>query len=137
MERAMIIPEPLNVFDNRLFDVSVQNLDLPLLIYGMKHEYSSKRGEPKVKILLNNQEKQVLLTLLHASTEIGSFQANESITFQIIEGRIKFQTRKESIVLEKGQMRRLTENIQYRLISDEETVLILIIINSTIKRYEN
>ena len=88
-------------------------------------------------ILLKSPDKQIVLTALHEGTEINSFQSNDSITFQIIEGKLKFQTRKESVTLNKGQLLTLHENIKYSLTTSEETVFLLTIANSTLKQAEN
>ena len=88
-------------------------------------------------ILLNSRDKQLLLTALHEGTEIESFQSNDSITFQIIEGKLSFHTRKESVTLDTGQLLTLREKIRYRLTSREETVFLLTIANGTSRQTTN
>ena len=88
-------------------------------------------------ILLKSPGKQIVLTALHEGTEINSYQSNDSITLQIIEGKLRFQTRKESITLDKGQLLTLHENIKYSLSTMEETVFLLTIANGILKPGEN
>lgn len=107
--------------------------DLPTLITNMKQSDSWSNGELNALILLKSPEKQIILTAMHEGTEIESFQSNESITFQIIEGRLKFHIRKDSVILNEGQLMTLDENINYRLSSQEETVFLLTI-SDTVKR---
>jgi len=107
--------------------------DLPTLITNMKQSDSWSNGELNALILLKSPEKQIILTAMHEGTEIESFQSNESITFQIIEGRLKFHIRKDSVILKEGQLMTLDENINYRLSSQEETVFLLTI-SDTVKR---
>jgi quercetin dioxygenase-like cupin family protein len=78
-----------------------------------------------------------VLTALHENTEVNSFQSNDSITFQIIEGKLKFHARKESITIDKGQLLTLHENIKYSLTAMEETVFLLTITNGTLQKAEN
>ena len=80
--------------------------------------------------LLKSPEKQIVLTALHEGTEINSFQANDSITFQIIEGKLVFYANKESVTLEMGQMMTVQEKVKYSLTTWEDTVFLLTIATS-------
>lgn len=111
--------------------------DFPTLIDKMKHKNAWAKGDLDTIILVKTPTKQIVLTALHGGTEINSFQSNESINFQIIEGRLKFHTRKESVSLGIGQLLTLQEKIKYRLTTDEETVLLLTITNSAIQLSDN
>jgi hypothetical protein len=93
----------------------------------MKHSETWANGELNALILLKSPEKQIILTAMHEGTEIESFQSNDSITFQIIEGRLKFHLRKDTVTLNEGQLMTLDENINYRLSSQVETVFLLTI----------
>jgi hypothetical protein len=116
---------------------SLHSFDLPSLVKKMKQSHSWAKGELNAMILLNSRDKQLVLTALHEGTEIESFQANDSITFQIIEGKLSFHTRKESVTLDKGQLLTLHEKIRYRLTSREETVFLLTIANGTSRQTTN
>jgi quercetin dioxygenase-like cupin family protein len=123
---SLIAKQPLHR-DNRALNASFHTFDLPILIEKMKQSQSWEKGELNAMILLKSPDKQIVLTALHEGTEINSFQSNDSITFQIIEGQLMFHTRKESVTLEKGQLLTVHENIKYRLTSWEETVFLLTI----------
>lgn len=118
---------------NTLRNVSLQTFDLPILIEKMKHELSWVKGELNAMILMKNQDKQIVLTALHEETEIISFQSNDSVTVQIIEGRLKFHTKKESVLLHEGELLTLYDKIKYSLITKEETVFLLTIANDKLK----
>jgi hypothetical protein len=137
MKKEKKMVEPPYIKDNSLSNDSQLCFDFPVLINKMKLELASKNGEPKTKILLNNHEKQIMLTVLHESTEINSFQGNDSISIQVIEGKLKFHTRKGSVTIEKGQILKLYESIKYSYESVEKTVFILIIGNRPIKPCKN
>lgn len=123
--------------DNWLLSASLLNIDLPAIIEKMKHKQTWDNGELNSLILLKSPGKQIVLTTLREGTEIKSFQSNDSITFQILEGKLKFQTRKESAILEKGQLLTLHENIKYSLITSEETILLLTISDNILLPSEN
>jgi hypothetical protein len=116
---------------------SLLYFDLPALIGKMKHKESWVNGDLGTMILLKTQMKQIVLAALHKGTEIKSFQSNESITFQIIEGKVKFRTKKGSVNLEKDQMLNLSDNISYILTTNEETVLLLTINKGLVQFSEN
>ena len=117
--------------EKRSQNASLLTFDLPALIETMKQSQTWAKGELNAMILLKSPDKQIVLTALHEGTEIKSFQSNDLITFQIIEGKVKFHTRKESVILDKGQLLTLHENIKYKLITKEETVFLLTIANGT------
>ena len=123
--------------DNRLFNASLRTFDLPTLIEKMKRENTWAKGGLNAKILVNRPYKQIVLTALHKGTEINSFQSNDSITIQIIEGKLKFHSQKDSIILEKDQILTLQENIEYSLITKAETVLLLTIAKHTLQPSAN
>ena len=113
--------------DNKSPDTSFYTFDLPSLIEKMKHKPSWAKGGLNAMILMKTPGKQIVLTTLHEGTQIKSFQSNDSITFQVIEGKLQFHSRKESVTLEKGELMTLHENIKYSLTSNEKTVLLLTI----------
>ena len=129
--------KPLLVREERSLNASLLTFDLPILIEKMKHSRTYAQGELNAMILLKNPDKQIVLTALHEGTEIKSFQSNDSITFQIIEGKLMFRTRKDSVTLDKGQLLTLHEKIKYSLTISEETVLLLTIAKGTLQPVEN
>lgn len=118
-------------------NMSLLNFDIPHLIEKMKHEHISSKEEPASMILLNCLDKKVVLILLQIETGFKSFQSNDSITFQVIEGKLTYHSHKESVILEKNQFLTLDEKIDYNLISNEETVLLLTIANGYFQYNEN
>jgi len=113
----------------RSVNSSLFETDLLSLIEKMKNSNSWKRGEIISRVLLNSPDRQILLTALHENTEINSFQRSDSVTFRIVEGKIYFRTRKESAILDEGQVMTLHEHIDYSLTTREETVLLLTLEN--------
>lgn len=122
--------------DDMSFNDSLLTFDIPNLIEKMKQSDSWAKGELNAMILLKRPDRQIVLATLHGGTEIKSYQSNDSITFQIIEGKLKFHNRKESVTLDKGQLLTLHDNIKYSLTTNEETVLLLTIANSTLQPVE-
>ena len=123
--------------DYKSSDCTLLGFNLPSLIATMKQSNTWAKGELNALILLKSPEKQIILTAVHVGTEIKSFQSNDSITFQIIEGRLRFHIRKDILTLNEGQLMTLHENIKYRLTTQEETVFLLTISDSIKKGPHN
>lgn len=111
--------------------------DLPSLIATMKQSFTWANGELNALILLKSPEKRIILTAMPEGTEVESYQSNDSVTFQVIEGRLKFHVRKDTITLHKGQVMTLDDKIKYRLEAEEETVVLLTISDSSGKTSHN
>jgi quercetin dioxygenase-like cupin family protein len=137
MEKETLKTKPPVHEDFKALYTSFPVFDLPSLVKKLKNGNSRKKGELKTIILLNKPDKQIVLTALNEGARIKSYQSNDSITFQIIDGKIEVHTKKKSVTLDKGQLLTLPENIKYRLTSMEETVLLLTIANSTLQQAEN
>lgn len=99
--------------------------DLPGLIRNMKLSHTWAKGDLNAMILIKDPERNVMLVALHEGTEIISYQSNDSISFQIIEGKMEFNTRKTSAAIGMGQVLTLNDKVKYRLTASEETVMLL------------
>jgi hypothetical protein len=111
--------------------------DLPSLISSMRQNFTWANGELDALILLKSPQKQIILTAIHDGTEIESFQSDDSISFQVIEGKLRFHSRKDSVTLVKDQVMTLKEHIKYRLTTREETIFLLTITNGITKTAKN
>jgi hypothetical protein len=100
------------------------------LINEMKSVFVSSNKILSSRILQDNYHKKILLTILHEKVEIDSFLGNDSISLNIIEGKLRFHTRKDSVIINKGQILKLNENVHYRFKNLEETIFVLTINNS-------
>ena len=123
--------------DDHSNNASLAVFDFPTLIGKMKSKNSWVKGDLDTMILLRTPAKQIVLAALHGGTKITSFQSGESITFQIIEGKMKFHLRRESVNLGQGQLLTLGEHQKYSMSTDQETVLLLTITTSSVKLSEN
>ena len=103
--------------------------DIPAIIEDLRHGQNWISGEISTVLLLNNPSIKVLLTLIHEGTEVISYQANESITFQVLEGSLIIHIRNESIVLHEGELLTLDENIKYSFDTIDETAFLLTLVS--------
>jgi len=123
--------------DNMSCNSSLLIFDLPYLVEKIKHKQSWAKGDLNAMVLLQSPEKQIVLTAMHNGTEIQSFQSNDSITFQIIEGKMMFHTRKGSVILDEGQLLTFHDNVKYDLTTREDTVLLLTITRGVLHQSVN
>jgi quercetin dioxygenase-like cupin family protein len=128
-----LISEPYPNKDRGILNTSLRSYDLPVLIEKMRKSRTWAQGELNAMILLKSPDKQIVLTALHEGTEISSFQSTDSITFQIIEGKLKFHSKRRTLTLDKGQLHTLRENIKYNLTAKDETVLLITIASETLR----
>jgi hypothetical protein len=127
---------PINQYQNSS-DRKLSDFDLPALIATMKRSNSWVNGELNALILLKTPDEQIILTAMHEGTEVESFQSNDSVSFQIIEGNLRFHLLNDSIRLKKDQLMILREHIKYRLTSEEETIFLLTISNNIAQKANN
>ena len=123
--------------DDRSDKSKLLAFDLPSLISKMRKNNNGTNGELNSLVLLKSPEKQIILTAIQDGTEIESFQSDDSISFQVIEGKLRFHSRKDSVTLIKDQVMTLKEHIKYRLTTQEETIFLLTISNGNTKLAKN
>ena len=105
------------------------SFDIPAIIEDLKNDTTWLEGELNSVILLNSPSVKVLLTILHEGTEVISYQANDSITFQVVEGSLVLHIKEESIVLNEGELLTLEEKIKYSFDTIEETAFLMTLVS--------
>ena len=126
-EKTSFITESMTDNNNRLVNASLNSSDLGVMISHLKQEPSWKHGELKSAILLRSPSKKILLTVLHAGTIISSFQTDDSITFQVIEGMLNLHFKNESFTLNKGEVLIMKEKLKYEIDTQEDSALLMIL----------
>jgi hypothetical protein len=107
-----------------LSECNLSDFDLESLVSTMKRSYSWSNGALHALVLFKGKNEQIILTAMHKGTEIESFQSNDSVSLQIIEGKLKFHIREDSITIHKD------EHINYRLTTTEQTIFLLTLSNN-------
>jgi len=119
--------------DDRSDKCKLLAFNLPSLISAMRQNNKWANGELNSLILLKSPQKHIILAAIHDGNEIESFQSNDSISFQVIEGKLRFHSRKDTVTLVKDQVMTLNEHIKYHLTTREETIFLLTISNNITK----
>jgi hypothetical protein len=128
----------IETVDNKTSEIKINKFlnnpvfpdDLQKLIKKMKDTSGWRNGELVATILLKSTGKQIVLTVLHNDTEIKSYLSGDSVTFQMIEGKMKFHSHEETIMLENGQNMTLYNKIKFSLTTHEEESAFLLTINT-------
>jgi hypothetical protein len=110
-------------------DLSPIILDLPELIENMKLSESYISGGLNFMILKRDTDSKMVITAVQKEIEIISFQSGNSLSIELLEGRIKFKTKEESILLDRGQLLTVCKSVDYEIKALEETVFLLTIDN--------
>jgi quercetin dioxygenase-like cupin family protein len=122
-EKSMFVTESIMYKDKRSLNLS----DLALLIANMKNERSWDEGELKSAILLKSPAKKIVLTVLHKGTQIRSFQSNDSVTIQVIEGNLQLNYGNKSFSLRKGEILIINEKVNYKINSVNDSAFLMIL----------
>ena len=77
----------------------------------IKNEPTWKTNDRNSVTVFKSETMRIVLMGLHENAELKSHKANGVISIQTLEGKINFVTEMQSVILEKGQMIALEENI--------------------------
>jgi quercetin dioxygenase-like cupin family protein len=122
-EKTMFVTESIMYKDRR----SLNSSDLEALITNMKNEQAWVEGELKSAVLLRSPAKKIILTVLHKGTEIRSYQSDYSITFQVIEGKLRLKYGDKTFNLGKSEILIINEKIKYKIESLEDSAFLMIL----------
>jgi hypothetical protein len=128
MEKELLPLTPFPDSDNGSFNASYLSINLPALIENMKHEKTWKKGKLSSMILLKSPGKKVVLTLAPEGTEVSSFQADDSATFQIAEGRLLFYFEDDYVYLNSKEILTINKKIDYSFYSLVDTAFLITLI---------
>lgn len=128
--------EVLNVkqglsIDSKSIDTSLFNLRMPALIENIKKSKGWKLGELYSLILLRSPGKEIVFTALPEGTEIITFQSDHSISLHVVEGKLRYKSRKETVIISEEQALTINEKINFSVTSLAETIFILTIIKES------
>jgi quercetin dioxygenase-like cupin family protein len=122
-EKSMFITESAMYNEKRALNSS----DLSVLIANLKNEETWEQGELKSAVLLRSPSKKIILTVLHKGTEISSFQSDDSVTVQVIEGNLKLNYENKIFNLRKGEIMIIKDRAKYKIDSVEDSAFLMIL----------
>jgi len=111
---------------DRVMDENLLTFCLPDIIEKIKAE-DAENGSRNAITLMKNSNMRIVLIILHAGAEMNFHECSNTISVQVIEGEISFQTHNQSIHLTTGALLSCHEEYHHTLTAVEETVLLLTI----------
>jgi hypothetical protein len=126
-DKTSFITESRTDINKRSANILLNSSDLGLMISRLKQEPSWAEGDLKSSILLKSPSKKILLTVIHAGTVISSFQTDDSLTFQVIEGMLNLHFRNQSFTLYKGEVLIINDKLKYKIDSSEDSAFLMIL----------
>lgn len=115
------------VYNDRLINQSLATVKLSRLVDNLKRNLLESEQNLNSIILLNHQYKKVVLIALNVAVEVKSVQEDDSVTIQLIEGKVRLQLKKQLVVLKVGQVLKISEKTPYSLTALEAAVIMLTI----------
>lgn len=124
---------------DQLYGRTFLNFELPSMIQKIKKDCGWKMGDLKSAVIDDSPYKKIILTGIHAQTEIESVQNGDSVNIYVVEGSLKLTLKKEGIILGSSQKFTITDKIKYSIEALQESFYILTVIpkNATIKKLIN
>ena len=112
-------------YNKGLFRDPSDEFDLSSVIENLKTDLPLEEEELITKVLHKSPKLNILLVKMHEGTEFISFQKNQSVTFRILQGKLRLRIRKGSLTLNEGESLILSEKTKYRIDSLESSALLL------------
>lgn len=131
METEVLNAKPGLSIDSKSVDLSLFNLGMPALIENVKKSKGWKMGELYSLILLRSPGKEIVFTALPKGTEIITYQSDQSVSLHVVEGKLKYKSRKETVIISEEQALTISENLNFSVTSLAETIFILTIIKES------
>ena len=116
---------PLRPEGDRVLNAPLVEMNLTNLIAQVKQEKTWGDSDRNSITIFKSDTIRLLLMGLHQGAELKPHTAKGEITVQVIEGKINFNTKQHSALLEKGQMVALQANIEHSVVALTETFFLL------------
>ncbi len=110
---------------DRSIDAMLVTIDLPLFMEHIKQESSWKDSDRNAITVFKTNGLRIVLIALHEGAEMARHTANGIISVQVLEGQLQFNTDRQSVELNKGQMLALHERISHSVKAIKETIFLL------------
>ena len=110
---------------DRILDADLVQMDLNHFVSKIKEESTWAESDRNSITIFKSDTMRIVLLGLHQNAALKTHQANGIISVQVLEGKINFVTGQRTVLLEKGQMIALHENIPHSVVALTETFFLL------------
>jgi quercetin dioxygenase-like cupin family protein len=99
--------------------------DLPEITGRVKNEDAWKKGDRNAITLLKSSSMRIVLIALKDLAEINFRHSGNFISIQVLDGTAHFKMENKAVILPKGSLVTLHDDIGHTLIAMEESVILL------------
>ncbi len=110
---------------DRPIDSPLLLINLPALTKQIKEEDTWNKSDRNAITVFKTTGMNIVLIALHAHAELKTHTAPGTISVQVLDGTIKFNTPVESLEIKKGQLLTLHAGVSHSVLATEETVFLL------------
>lgn len=109
----------------RPIDSPLLLINLPALTKQIKEEEAWRKNDRNAITVFKTTGMNIVLIAMHAHAEMKTHTAPGTISVQVLDGNIKFNTADESLEIKKGQLLTLHAGVSHSVLATEETVFLL------------
>jgi quercetin dioxygenase-like cupin family protein len=108
----------------RALDAPLLSFDIPALLARIKAE-TWRKGTHEAMTLAKSRGLRVVLVAMHVGTVLPSHRADGPISFQVIDGELRFRTDSQSLTLKTGELVTLQAGIHHAIEAVNESAFLL------------
>ena len=109
----------------RPIDSPLLLINLPALTKQIKEEEAWRKNDRNAITVFKTTGMNIVLIAMHAHAEMKTHTAPGTISVQVLDGNIKFNTADESLEIKKGQLLTLHAGVSHSVLAVEESVFLL------------
>ncbi len=109
----------------RPIDSPLLLINLPALITQIKTEDAWNKNDRNAITVFKTAGLNIVLVALHAHAEMKTHTAQGTISINVLEGALKFNTPDESLEITKGKLLTLHAGIPHSVLAIEDAVFLL------------
>ena len=125
MEEKMNESTPQRPEGERTVNAPLVAIDLPKFMEQIKKEAAWLNGPRNAITVFKSDHLRIVLIALHGGAELPTHTADGMISVQVLEGRLRFGTEEESVLLKNGQLVALHKKIPHSVLALEESMFLL------------
>lgn len=110
---------------DRVLNAQLVEMNLGNFINQIKNEKAWETSDRNAVTIFKSETMRIVLMGLHKNAVLKEHKANGVISVQVLEGKVNFSTEQDSVVMEKGQMIALQENIMHKVVAIKESFFLL------------
>ena len=125
MEEKTNASTPQRPSGERTVNAPLVTIDLPRFMVQIKKEPAWLNGPRNAITVFKSERLRIVLIALHNGAELPTHTADGTISVQVLEGSIRFETAEEAVQLANGQLVTLHDRIPHSVLATEESIILL------------